>query len=128
MDEAQYIKQVGLNLKLIVDYLPNVRVIATESSSFGLAKDIGEPLTGRKFVIRLHPIAQLELSQIEKPHETAVNLESRLIFGAYPEVVTLQDNARRKEYLLELASSFLLSQNVRCIKEMNKWPFQIIRA
>lgn len=122
VDEAQYIKQVGLNLKLIVDYLPNVRVIATGSSSFGLAKDIGEPLTGRKFVIKLHPIAQLELSQIEKTHETAANLESRLIFGAYPEVVTLQDNARRKEYLLELASSFLFKDilELEGIRNSNK--------
>lgn len=57
VDEAQYLKQIGLNLKLIVDHLPHVKVIATGSSSFDLAKDIGEPLTGRKFVLRLFPLA-----------------------------------------------------------------------
>lgn len=107
VDEAQYIEKIGLNLKLIVDHLPHVRVIATGSSSFDLSKDIGEPLTGRKFVINLYPLAQLELSQIEKPHDTAANLEARLIYGTYPEVVLMHNNARRKDYLRELVNSYL---------------------
>ncbi|MBN2091339.1 ATP-binding protein [candidate division KSB1 bacterium] len=107
IDEAQYIRQIGLNLKLIVDHIPNVKVIATGSSSFELASDIGEPLTGRKYILRLFPIAQLELLQIEKPHEIKANLESRLIFGAYPEIVTLMDNRMREEYLREMLSSYL---------------------
>ena len=47
VDEAQYIEKIGLNLKIIVDHIPNIKVIATGSSSFDLAKDVGEPLTGR---------------------------------------------------------------------------------
>lgn len=35
------------------------------------------------------------------------NLESRLIFGTYPEVVIMQDNARRRKYLCELVNSYL---------------------
>ena len=30
VDEAQYIKQIGLNLKLIVDHVPDIRIVATE--------------------------------------------------------------------------------------------------
>ena len=56
IDEAQYIPEIGLNLKLIVDHLPHVKVIATGSSTFDLAKQIGEPLTGRKQVIQLFPL------------------------------------------------------------------------
>jgi len=52
IDEAQYIEKIGLNLKLIVDHVPGIKVIATGSSSFDLAKDIGEPLTGRKYVLK----------------------------------------------------------------------------
>jgi hypothetical protein len=59
VDEAQYVEKIGLNLKLIVDHIPSIKVIATGSSSFELAKDIGEPLTGRKFVLRLFPLAQI---------------------------------------------------------------------
>ena len=48
VDEAQKIHNIGLNLKLIVDHIPGIRIIATGSSSFDLARRIGEPLTGRK--------------------------------------------------------------------------------
>src|SRR5579863_1104654 len=43
VDEAQYIPSIGRNLKLIVDQMPHVRVIATGSSTFDLAKQMGEP-------------------------------------------------------------------------------------
>ncbi len=107
VDEAQNIKQVGLNLKIIVDHIPGIKVIATGSSSFELAKDIGEPLTGRKIMLRLFPLSQIEISQIEKPHEAEANLETRLIYGAYPEVITQRDNILREEYLREVVQSYL---------------------
>ena len=107
IDEAQYVEKIGLNLKLIVDHLPHIKIIATGSSSFSLAKDIGEPLTGRKYTLKLYPLAQKEISYMEKPHETAANLEARLLYGSYPEVVLMNDNAERERYLRELISSYL---------------------
>ena len=107
VDEAQYVRNIGLNLKLIVDHIPGINVIASGSSSFDLAQNIGEPLTGRRFVLKLYPLAQMEISGLEKPHETAANLETRLIYGSYPEVVTLRDNKLREEYLRELVASYL---------------------
>lgn len=107
VDEAQYVRQIGLNLKIIGDSNPALRVIATGSSSFELARDIGEPLTGRKRVLTLFPLAQMEISQIEKTHETIANLESRIIYGAFPEVVLQRSNSEREEYLRELLSSYL---------------------
>ena len=107
VDEAQHIERIGLSLKIIVDHMPHVKVIATGSSSFDLAKDVGEPLTGRKFVLPLFPLAQMEISGQEKRHETEANLELRLIYGSYPEVVTTRDNVRREEYLREIISSYL---------------------
>ncbi|MBW1779012.1 MAG: ATP-binding protein [Deltaproteobacteria bacterium] len=108
VDEAQYINRIGLNLKIIVDTLPSLRIIATGSSSFDLAKDIGEPLTGRKKVLKLLPLAQMEIAEIEKPHQTKANLDSRLIYGTYPEVVIMRSNTEREAYLRELLSSYLL--------------------
>ncbi|RMD86016.1 MAG: ATP-binding protein, partial [Calditrichaeota bacterium] len=107
VDEAQYIENVGMNLKLIVDHVPGIKVIATGSSSFELAQQIGEPLTGRRYVFKLYPLSQLELSRVEKPHETRANLESRLIYGSYPEVVLIRDNQKREIYLKELISAYL---------------------
>ncbi|EFK07170.1 conserved hypothetical protein [delta proteobacterium NaphS2] len=122
VDEAQYVRQIGLNLKIIVDNNPSIRVIATGSSSFELAKDIGEPLTGRKKVLKLFPLAQMEISQIEKPHETKANLESRIIYGAYPEVVLQRSNRDREEYLRELLSSYLFKDILQLegIRHANK--------
>lgn len=108
IDEAQYIPSIGQNLKLIIDHIPGIRVIATGSSTFDLAKNVGEPLTGRKLVIKLYPISQMELSQIENPAQTKANLENRLIFGSYPEIITHQDDQFKKEYLQDLVSSYLL--------------------
>ena len=107
IDEAQHVEKIGLNLKLTVDHIPNLKVLATGSSSFDLAKDVGEPLTGRKFVLKLYPLAQMEISQTESRHETEANLEGRLVYGSYPEVVTMHDNTMRKEYLREIVSSYL---------------------
>ncbi len=107
IDEAQMIHNIGLNLKLIVDHIEDIKVIATGSSSFDLARDIGEPLTGRKFVLRLFPLAQMEISGIEERFETEANLETRLIYGSYPEIVVTIDNKQRELYLKEIVSSYL---------------------
>ncbi len=107
VDEAQYVKNIGLNLKLIVDHIKTLPIIVTGSSSFELSNDIGEPLTGRKFVLKLFPLSQMELTEAEKMHETNANLESRLIYGSYPEVVVTPGNRFREEYLREMISSYL---------------------
>jgi len=107
IDEAQKIKNIGINLKLIVDHLNGISVIATGSSAFDLAQNIGEPLTGRKYTIKLFPLAQLELAQIETWHETEANLETRLIYGSYPEVILADNNNKREKYLKEIISSYL---------------------
>jgi predicted AAA+ superfamily ATPase len=107
VDEAQKIPHIGINLKLIVDHIPDVRVIVTGSSSFDLARSTGEPLTGRKFTLKLFPLAQLEIGQIEKIYQTEANLENRLIYGSYPEIVLMPDNHGREQYLKEIVSSYL---------------------
>ena len=63
VDEAQKVQNIGLNLKLIVDHIPDIRIIATGSSSFDLARSIGEPLTGRKTTLIQYPLAQSEIGK-----------------------------------------------------------------
>lgn len=108
VDEAQYVKRIGLNLKLLVDHVPGLMIIAAGSSSFGLAHDTGAPLAGRQYTLRLHPLSQMEISSIEKVHETDANLEMRMLYGSYPEVVLTEDIQRRELLLRELVSSYLL--------------------
>ena len=47
IDEAQRIPDIGLNLKILRDGLPQLKIIVTGSSSFELANRTQEPLTGR---------------------------------------------------------------------------------
>ncbi|MBT3690500.1 ATP-binding protein [bacterium] len=107
IDEAQKIDNIGLNLKLIVDHIKNIKVLATGSSSFELANQIGEPLVGRKWQFTLYPISQLELKQYENLNQTNNNLESRLVYGSYPEVIKAKSNQERKDILNEIADSYL---------------------
>ena len=107
VDEAQYVRQIGLNLKLLVDHVEGLRIIATGSSSFDLAQQTGEPLTGRKTTLLLLPLAQLELREVESAHETAANLEMRLLYGSYPEVILMESNEDRELYIKELVASYL---------------------
>lgn len=107
IDEAQKVRNIGVNLKLIVDHIPDIRIVATGSSSFDLARSIGEPLTGRKTTLIQYPLSQLELSAIEQRHQTEARLESRLVYGSYPEIVLMEDNRERQQYLKEIVASYL---------------------
>lgn len=107
VDEAQRIREIGLNLKLVVDHIKDIKVVVTGSSSFDLARDIGEPLTGRKYTLRLFPLSQMEISGIEQRSETDANLENRLVYGSYPEIVIAADNPLKERYLKEIVGSYL---------------------
>ena len=119
IDEAQEIPNIGINLKLIVDHIQHVRVLVTGSCSFDLANKTGEPLTGRKYTLKMFPISQIELSFLEALAETYSNLESRLIFGSYPKIILNTANEERKSYLYELVSSYLL-KDILMFEEVKK--------
>lgn len=108
IDEAQNIPQVGSVLKLIVDEVPGVSVLASGSSSFDLLNKTGEPLVGRSVQFLLTPFSQRELAQTETSLETRQNLESRLIYGSYPEVVMMDDYGRKTDYLRDIVGAYLL--------------------
>ncbi len=108
IDEAQNIPNIGTALKILVDECPGLRIIATGSASFELARQVGEPLTGRKRTCHLFPIAQKELLQNLNRHELREQLETFLIYGAYPEVVTASSNQEKENLLNELIDSYLL--------------------
>ena len=107
IDEAQRVDQIGLNLKILIDSIPNIRIIATGSSSFDLANQVGEPLVGRKWQYQLYPVAQLELVPMETPFESKLKLEERLIYGSYPEVVTTQGAQEKRNILSSIVDGAL---------------------
>jgi predicted AAA+ superfamily ATPase len=108
IDEAQNIPQIGSKLKLIVDSIEGIRVLASGSSSFDLLNKAGEPLVGRSTQFHLTPFSQKEIAPTETALETRQNLESRLIYGSYPEVVTMDGFERKSDYLRDIVGAYLL--------------------
>jgi hypothetical protein len=108
IDEAQNIPNIGMGLKIIVDQVPNIRVVVTGSSSFELAGQVGEPLTGRKRTLTLYPLAQSELLSVHNKFELRERLAEYLVFGAYPEVLQASTRQARINTLTEIADSYLL--------------------
>lgn len=108
IDEAQQVQNIGVALKILVDNIKNIRIIATGSSSFDLSQQIGEPLTGRKKTIILYPISQKELLSKLNRHELKEKLEEFLIFGLYPDIVLAKNKEEKIDFLEELVNSYLL--------------------
>lgn len=126
LDEAQCIPQVGLALKLLVDLLPNLRVIVTGSSAFRLDQILGQPLTGRRSVHYLHPVTVGELSAWKDPIAPSGLLPDLLTYGSYPEVLQLGPPKERRDYLRQLVEDYLFQdilafdqlRNARKLKDL----------
>lgn len=105
IDEAQKVDNIGLTLKLIVDNMPDVQVIATGSSAFELRNCLNEPLTGRKYEYQMFPISSKEIYQSSGYIDLKGGLETRLIYGSYPDILNHASDAR--ELLRMLTDSYL---------------------
>lgn len=118
-DEIQYFDDIGILLKLIYDHFPNIKVVATGSSSFLLLQTIGDSLAGRKKIFILYPLSIDEITNIsprdywrfeEKP-ATASHLQEivgrMVLFGSYPEILTSESSSARIEKLREIVDSYL---------------------
>ena len=105
IDEAQKVDNIGLTLKLIVDNMPDVQVIATGSSAFELRNCLNEPLTGRKYEYQMFPISSKEIYQSSGYLDLTGLLETRLIYGSYPDILNHANDAR--ELLRMLTDSYL---------------------
>jgi len=107
LDEAQSIPSVGQALKLIVDTMPELKVIATGSSAFRLDQLMGQPLSGRRKVAHLHPVTSAEIAKWKGPLSPNGLVEDLLLYGGYPEVLTISAPADRREYLRQLVEDYL---------------------
>lgn len=105
IDEAQRIADIGLIAKLMIDEFKDVHVILSGSSSFELYNALQEPLTGRKWSFDLFPISWEEWQNHLGYLESGQDLENRLVFGMYPDVLNNRENPT--DVLLELVESYL---------------------
>jgi hypothetical protein len=107
IDEAQKIENIGINMKLIIDSHPEIRILATGSSSFDLSNKVSEPLTGRVWTYTLFPINCEELIDESSEFEYNRDLENHLLYGSYPEIFKYKNLKDKVAYLKQLTNSYL---------------------
>ena len=105
IDEAQRVKNIGLTLKMIGDLKLKTQVVVTGSSSFDMANEVNEPATGRLIEYNLYPFSLSELAIETSEREEKRLLETRMVYGLYPEVVTEPGDAKR--ILMGLTNNYL---------------------
>lgn len=123
IDEAQRISNIGIKLKLITDELPDVQLVATGSSSFDLANEINEPLTGRKWQYTMFPLSFEEMVNHNGLLEEKRLIPHRLVFGYYPDVVNNPDDERE---ILKLLSDSYLYKDILMWEQIKK-PDKLIK-
>jgi predicted AAA+ superfamily ATPase len=109
IDEAQRIADIGLRMKLIIDQMPDVQLVATGSSAFELQNKLNEPLTGRKWEYKIFPLSFSEMVEHHGFIKEYALLPHRLVFGYYPEVVC---NAGSEKELLNLLYGSYLYKDI----------------
>src|SRR5690606_26432173 len=105
LDEAQRIPGIGLTLKIITDQFKYVQLFVSGSSSFDLGNELNEPLTGRKWEYELFPISWEEYENKNGIIKSEQQIENRLLYGFYPEVINNQ--GKERETLKNLVNSYL---------------------
>lgn len=105
LDEAQRIPGIGLTLKIITDQFNEVQLFVSGSSSFDLGNELNEPLTGRKWEYELFPISWEEYENKIGFIKAEQQIENRLLYGFYPEVIN--NPGKEREILKNLVNSYL---------------------
>jgi uncharacterized protein len=117
IDEAQRVKNIGLSLKIIIDRIKNVQLFVSGSSALELANEINEPLTGRKWEYTLLPISWEEFRLHFGYLKSQQQLEQRLIYGMYPDVI---NHLGEEEAVLKQLSNSFLYKDLLAIKSVRK--------
>ncbi|MCX6736733.1 MAG: ATP-binding protein [Candidatus Parcubacteria bacterium] len=125
-DEAQYLNNPGLVLKILIDNFPNRNFIASGSSSFDLSHKLNEPLTGRHYKFLLYPLSLSEIVGYVPAVDLNFYLGQSFIYGTYPEVFKLKTPNEKimhlttltDDYLYKDILSFDLVKNSQKVKEL----------
>lgn len=104
IDEAQNLDNPGLTLKILYDNFPEIRVLATGSSSFELKNRLSDALTGRYLDFELLP---LSLSEVSNRENYTHFIDDLMLFGGFPEVFLGKDSEYKKDLLDKIIESYL---------------------
>ncbi|HIP47610.1 MAG TPA: ATP-binding protein [Lutibacter sp.] len=107
IDEAQTIENIGVNIKILHDAVPDLKIILSGSSSFDLSNKIKEPLTGRTKTYMLFPLSFSELKAEKNSFQLQELLPDFMVTGGYPRLMQFTTKKQTIAHLRELASSYL---------------------
>jgi len=117
IDEAQRIENIGITLKIITDQFKHIQLYVSGSSALELNSQTSEPLTGRKREYIMYPISWEEYEAKIGYVEAEQQIENRLLYGFYPEVINHPGEER--DALSNLTDSYLF-RDVLAISEVKK--------
>lgn len=128
IDEFHYIPNPTKIFKIIHDDFPNLKIIATGSSSLEISYKIKESLTGRKRIFNIYPLTFEEFLEFKESPRRDIFLRLRdsklklveptlgefireweefLLFGAYPKVVLTLGGEEKAKELEEIYNSYV---------------------
>ena len=116
IDEAQKIPEIGINLKILHDNLPHLKIIVTGSAALDLASKTREALTGRTITYQLYPIAIADLRQQYNRFDIESFIDSLLIYGSYPETFNIGPTRERESYLTRISQDYLYKDVIELVK------------
>lgn len=105
IDEVQRINNIGITSKIIVDQFKEVQLVLSGSSAFDIKNKTSESLTGRKWEYAMYPVTWKELENTVGYVKSLQQLDLRLVYGMYPEIIT--HPSEEKERLKQLVDSYL---------------------
>jgi len=128
LDEFQKLARPTKLLKLIYDNHPNIKIIATGSSSLEIHKKMREEsMAGRKMIFNIYPLSFSEFLLWQRPdlypalnriikdnldfspveNDFLFALEEFIVFGGYPRAVLVKDAESKREHLKEIYNAYI---------------------
>ena len=139
IDEFQYAKQGGKNLKYIYDTFPKSKLFISGSSHAELAIHSLQFLVGRVSIIEVFPLTFREFLAYKNPDDCTLlnnirkNISFNLIlkyffeyltFGGYPAIVLEKDIEEKKTQLKDLVTSYLFKEIKDILEYKNIFEFE----
>ena len=103
-------------------HIDNVDIYVTGSNSRFLSKDVATEFRGRRIEIHIYPLSFAELYQARGGDKYAL-WKSYYTYGGLPYLASLNDNARKAEYLSSLNQTLYLKDIVERNKIANEDEF-----
>ena len=110
IDEFQYAREGGKNLKYIFDTFPGKKIIISGSSAIDITIHAIKYLVGRVLVINLWPFDKEELQAVFPDFNDQELYDYYAKFGGYPRVAIAANDEERKLILKNIYNTYFLRE------------------